>query len=501
MKIKMDLEEALKGYQKAADYNHSIDLYETVEKNENFYIGRQWEGLNAPDLEKPVLNFLKRVVAYFIAMLVSDDVTVMLNSGNEKEDEVLEKEVFKVLENTKLKAKHRDLLRNMAVHGDGCFYFYWNYPNAQSDGEIAVDVVENTRVLFANPYSAEVQTQPQIYITATEPVENVEKQMKKFGGKESEMPCEDDDFYSRYTNVKTTDGFVTTIMLLKKHPESGEVWAMKFCENAVIKNWWNTGYRLYPVAYASWEKVRGSYHGQGVITSLIPNQIFVNKLWAMAMEQVKATAFPKVIYNRSALPEGWKAGAGKAIGVYGNPNEAVASSFKAHDMSAQVMELVDRTIAYTREFMGASDAALGNVAPNNTSAIIAVQKASAAPLELQRLTFYQFVEDYIRIILDIIRVHYGEVKLQGQTNGNTAEYVDLSALNYSALELTVDVGASAYWSELMQVETMDNLFGKGIVTDAVTYLENIPESYIKNKKVLIKKLEEQKENMNAQFLQ
>ena len=61
-------------YQKALQFNESIDLVEKVKNNENFFLGRQWEGVNAPDLDKPVFNILKRVVNYFIAMLVSDDI-------------------------------------------------------------------------------------------------------------------------------------------------------------------------------------------------------------------------------------------------------------------------------------------------------------------------------------------------------------------------------------------------------------------------------------------
>ncbi|MBQ6902381.1 MAG: hypothetical protein IJN71_05180, partial [Oscillospiraceae bacterium] len=63
-------------YQKAISYNRGIDLYETVKKNENFFIGKQWEGLNAPDLAKPVINVLRRVVSYFISMIVADDIGV-----------------------------------------------------------------------------------------------------------------------------------------------------------------------------------------------------------------------------------------------------------------------------------------------------------------------------------------------------------------------------------------------------------------------------------------
>ena len=55
-------------------------------------------------------------------------------------------------------------------------------------------------------------------------------------------------------------------------------------------------------------------------------------------------------------------------------------------------------------------------------------------------------------------------------------------MNY---ELNVDMGDSAYWSEITQVNTLDNLFNKGILTDAVTYLENIPDKYVKGKQKVI----------------
>ena len=57
MVIKKTPDEIWEEYEKGKSYNNSIDLYDVVEKNENFFIGNQWEGLIAPDLDKPVLNF------------------------------------------------------------------------------------------------------------------------------------------------------------------------------------------------------------------------------------------------------------------------------------------------------------------------------------------------------------------------------------------------------------------------------------------------------------
>lgn len=508
MKIKTEPAEVWAEYEKAQNYNTAIDLYETVKKNENFYVGKQWEGINAPDLEKPTLNFLKRVVSYFLSMIISDDVAANLTSfgsdaGADVVCKILAGEIDRVIERTSAKSLHRDLLRDAAVDGDGSFYLHFD-PDLETGqdakGEICIECVDNTRLLFGNPYRWEVEEQPYLLIVQRKTLETAKEEAQK-AGIDPELIKSDND-QSLYGEDKEADSNLVTV-LIKMYKEKGTVHFLRCTRGVTLKKPTDTGYKLYPVAYMSWDKIKNSYHGQAAITGLIPNQIFVNKLWAMAMEHVKKSAFPKMFFDRTKIKE-WTNKVGQAIGVVGNPNEAVLSSQRGGEMSAQVLELVDRTISYTRDFMGASDAALGNVKPDNTSAIIATQKASAAPLELQRLAFYQFVEDYVRIILDMIRVNYGTrmVKaslplLDPMTGQETeAEQVipfDFKAVNYDALQLKVDVGQSTYWSELMQIQTMDNLFSKGIITDVVDYLEGIPDQYIRNKRKLIDTIKERQQ--------
>ncbi|MEA5002409.1 MAG: hypothetical protein VB081_02805 [Christensenella sp.] len=74
MKIKKKASEIWAEYQRGISYNMGIGLYKNVERNNNFFNDKQWEGVNAPDLDKPVFNFLKPVVSYYIAMLISDDI-------------------------------------------------------------------------------------------------------------------------------------------------------------------------------------------------------------------------------------------------------------------------------------------------------------------------------------------------------------------------------------------------------------------------------------------
>lgn len=489
-------------YQKGVNYNKGIDLYETVKKNENFFIGRQWEGVNAPDLAKPVINVLRRVVNYFISMIVADDIGVaftpfITTEERTKKADIWSREVEQIIELSDLKAKSRDVIRNAAVDGDGILYFYFD-ANAETGqktrGRIACEVVDNTNVLFGNPYSSEVQKQPYIIVAMRKSVDSVRSEAMKNGLKESEaMAILPDREYEMYDigSTKTDDDLVT--VLVRFWREGGTVHAMKTTRNIIIRKAWDTGYRRYPIAVMPWEKVKNSYHGVAAITGLIPNQISINQLFAMAIHSAKTTAFPKTIYDATKI-SAWTNKVGQAIGVVGNPNEAVASSFRGADMSNQVLMLIDKMIQYTLEFMGASDAALGNINPQNTSAIIATQKASAMPLELQKLAFNRFTEEYVRTIVDMMSVDYGLREVQGEENGEViTELFDFSADGAYELSLKVDIGSAAYWSELMQVQTMDNLFAKGVITDVITYLEGIPEQYLRNKGKLLAKLKSERE--------
>ena len=498
MKIKTDPGSVWAEYMKSVDYKTAIDLYENVKKNENFYIGNQWEGVNAPDLPKPTLNILKRVVSYFVAMIVSDDVTAEFipytpSAELERACGILKTQCEQVIEEAKLKQKHREAIRNAAVDGDAALYLWFDpemETGADAKGGIRAELVENTNVHFANPYSPDVQKQAYLILSMRRPVEEVKAEAKANGAGEDVISA---ITQSAETDLgETGDGEDLCTVLIKLWREQGKIYAQKSTEKAIVKQAWQTDYSLYPVAYFSWDRIRNSCHGASVITGLIPNQIAINKLFAMAVRSVEMNAFPKIIYDSTKIRR-WSNRVGEAIAVCGSPAETVVNGMRGSDMSAQVMDVIDRAVNMTRDFMGASDAALGNVRPDNTSAIIAVQQAAAVPLELQKLNFYQFIEDYVRIMADMICAHFGKRPVTYTDNDGVVhtEEFDFSELSEFAFRTKVEVGATSYWSELMQVQTMDNLYAKGILTDAVKYVESMPSHYFKNKQLLLDALKEQ----------
>ncbi len=494
-------------YQRGLDYNNAVSLYEQVHTNENFFHGRQWEGLNVTSLDPLIFNVIRRVINLFISMIVSDDIAVTAHPFHGDLDEtaqkVLDQALASVIERTGMKAKNRYMLRNACVDGDGCFYirFDADKESGQSvQGDISIDLIENTDIFFGNPAVDEVQRQPYIILSMRRPVAEVRQEAVRRGMTPDEAegiaPDHTDDPISE--RISMQDDAMMTVLLRMERVDGGIAF-IKATRHAVIMPETVVPYRHYPLAYMSWERNKDSYHGTSPVTEAIPNQIAINKLYSMYVQCIKHVAFPKIIYDMTRFPNGYTADVGKAIGMRGNPSEAIITAFQAPNISSEVMALIQQMIEDTMELMGASDTALGNVKPENTSAIVTVQKATIAPLELVKMEFYRFVEDAVRVCVDLMRVHYGSriVCVQNDDGVQQELRFDFGTLDEMALELSVDVGAGAYWAETVQTTTNDNLLEKGIITDPILYVENIPDSQIRGKQRLLRALRAQKEQQET----
>jgi hypothetical protein len=131
------------------------------------------------------------------------------------------------------------------------------------------------------------------------------------------------------------------------------------------------------------------------------------------------------------------------------------------------------------------------VDPKNTSAIIAVQKSTAIPLENPKANLYEWVEDIGRILFDMMGTYYGTrpvvVEVEGQ---NQQMMFDFSVFKDEWLKVRADVGESSYWSQIASLHTLDNLLLNDKI-EFVDYLERVPEEYIPQKQQLIDKIKDQ----------
>ena len=512
---KMTPEQVWNEFELACTFKAGLNLYENVKANENFYIGRQWEGVQSNGLPTPVFNFIKRIVHYLVSSTATDNLKMaaspLSSSGPvqmdqiERISQVINAQFATLFEQNKLAKQLREFMRNAAVDGDGCIYA-WFDPNAETGqaakGVIRTEVLENTRVAFGNPNQRDVQGQPYILVSRRELIAEVKEEAKQYRQDEAAIISDTDETCDRFDAM--TDGKVTTVMKFWKDRESGHVFAIKITNGAVVRPEWDTGMTLYPIIWMNWDYVQNCYHGQAAVTGLIPNQIFVNKMFAMTMISLMTTAYPKIVYDRTRISK-WDSGVGRAIPVNGGNVGDVARAIDPATISPQVGEFISLAISLTKEFMGATDAALGDTRPDNTSAIIALQKASSVPMELTKQNFFQCIEDLGRIWLDQMRAHYGvryvevrpseQAQQEAMANGillpdtPIPTEFDFSILETVPMSIQLDVGGSAYWSEIAQMQTLDNLLMNGQI-NVVDYLERVPNGYISNQQELIQTLRE-----------
>lgn len=515
-----------KRYDKGVMFNTQINLYDTVTENENFFIGKQWEGVEANGLPTPVFNFLKRVTLFQIATISSDNLSMQatpLNSTSrygladlEQVTDVINKQFAEIFERNKIVTKVREFMRNAAVDGDGATYSWFDpdmETGQEAKGGIVTEIIENTRIIFGNPNERNVQQQPYIIIPMRKQVEYVKNLAEKNGVKKDDIDSirADSEAYGNKMDALTDDR-VSMYIYLYRDFETGTIHSYKCTQNVELEEDKDTELKHYPITWMNWDYIQDSYHGQALISQLLPNQKFVNKAFAMAMISLMTTAYPKIVYDKTRILK-WDSRVGAAIGVNGGDMNSIAKIIDPAQISPQISQFIDLAVNYTQNFMGASDAALGDTRPDNTSAIIALQRASNAPLELVKLNMYESIEDLGRIYLDMMRVYYGtryvQVKFLSKQEMNNQPLgmsiqdtnfnkpFDFSILNEIPMSLKLDVGASSYWSEITTVQTLDNLLMQGKI-ELVDYLERIPEGYVSKKQELIDKLQGMQAQMAGQ---
>ena len=88
--------------------------------------------------------------------------------------------------------------------------------------------------------------------------------------------------------------------------------------------------------------------------------------------------------------------------------------------------------------------------------------------------------------MDMMAAYYGVRYVQPEGEGRAVPF-DFGVLKQTQLSLKLDVGGSAYWSEIAQINTLDNLLAQGKI-GIVDYLERIPSGYISQQQELIETL-------------
>lgn len=528
--MKKDFTWAWKQYENGKLWNNRLDppYYDGVTVNWEMFNGNQWinaAGLSA-EFPQPVFNIIKRSIQFFISAMTSSAITgryeAFLNKDDDYEDmdnltaKIATNAWRNYLEEIKADMVARDLLLDAAVSGDMAIHMYFD-PNCepygdkfQIKGKIKMETIDGNNIYLGNPNNRDIQNQPYVLIYGRDTVENIKEEIRihqKIKDINVEPDNDNEEQASEAGKIEIDSdeyGKVGYVLCYRKKREKGKttVWVSKSLREQVIYEV-DTGLTRYPVAFNNWEHQKNNYHGRSLVTDIIPNQIFVNRMFAMAMYHLQQTAFPKAVYDSERV-SGWSNQVGAAIPVELQPGESifnVAGYLQPSTMSPQIIQLIDMTIKYTKEMIGANDALLGEINPEQASgaAISVTAQQSGIPLEGPKSNLNELFEDMMYIYADMAGNYYGErpVIVDLPEIGKQLVNFDFGKLTNMQFNVKADVGATSYYSEIAQRATLDNLLASNMIEFA-DYLERVPEDFVPDKSGLIAKIKEKAQMMAQQ---
>ncbi len=537
-KIKVLPKEIKEEYQKGCEYKASIGdsgIYEQSKKNERFYVGDQWYGCKAGN-NRPLVrrNVIKRIGEHKMAVIASPSVSVnfsaegipntvdmeeesaavrqglvngqvpMGNTADEIEISAITSAMSDYFNTTAERIKFdmlkETVLKNAYISGTGILFIYWDdgietglYADAEKQvpikGDIACEVLDVENVNFGDPNLDDIQKQPYIIIARRRNVEDVRREARR-----NQQPTDDikpdnaDSTHSnagdRGENEPTEHQRVTVYTKLYKEWDKTDkayrVMAVRTTEKAYVRKPWSLKLRNYPLAKFGWEKRRSCIYGDSEITYLIPNQIAINRALTAAVWGVIQTGMPIMLVNGDTVTQQITNEPGQIIKVYGDYNDVAGAAryIEAPNSTTQFQNIETALFENTRSDSGVNDAAVGNMRPDNASAIIQLQEAALMPMQMYINRFYSFIEDVARIWVDFWIHYYGKRRLK-VSDKNGVQYIIFDAERYKNLLFTarIDIGAATVYSESLVISTLDALLGAKII-NPLQYLERLPKRIV-----------------------
>lgn len=483
-----------KRFERGRDYIYRKGLITKTTKNWNFYIGRQWEGVESGGEALPSYPFIEGIIKYKVSTVAQNNMVAKfsdmdgrqeLNDAYDKMDNLFSR----CWERANMERRIWDVLKESAVTGDGIFYF--------GTSDFAdVELIQNTNIFYADESEPDIQKQPYLILWHRRSISDVRAEAELNGVSEEEISLilpdhETQDIVGNKDELDVTtnkdEAKVTCIIHFEK--KGGVVHVCKSTRNCVYEpdhpvavtnpdGTQGKGLSLYPLVKFSWKNYPNDARGVSEVEQLIPNQIEINKTLARRSQIIKLTAFPRLAYDGNAIanPEDLE-NVGSPIEVTTGGVQSInqmISYLNPATSNNDAKNYADDLLDVTQELVGAGETARGNIELNRvaSSAILAVRDMAAQPLNEQVSKLKEFCEDIAWVCLDITMVYNPsglDVLVENEdplTGMKSSEMKTITKEEFDAMKpnIRIDTSNDNPWTKEAEQTWLDNALSQQYIT-------------------------------------
>ncbi|MCR5264278.1 MAG: hypothetical protein K6D94_10415 [Clostridiales bacterium] len=346
-------------YEEAAGRPEAVKRASDASRCRRFYRGDQWSEYRGAPLPRPVFNVLRRTVDYQVGALSGGGYSLESESGSRipGAGDMLP-----------------DIICDAALTGMGAAYLW------KEKGTVRFGAVDPLSVVCAEPDIADIDSQPSVFLVFRRPADELRAMALRAG-------------YPSAGIEPDGDGSCLATSVTRMRRDGGSVRFTEFTRGAVIRRG-SCGAKRYPLSLMRWPCGRAGFYGFSPASPLIGNQKCLNLGWAMMLKHMSDTAFSKILYDRSLIPE-WSNEVGEAIGVIGGGDVTrAAAAVGVGQMQDGMFGMLDKAAEQTKELSGATETALGEGSADNVSAILAMREASEVSLRPARRSLISALERF-----------------------------------------------------------------------------------------------------------
>lgn len=447
-------------YKRGMEYMDSKNLVARSDMCWNFFIGKQWEGIESGDEKLPFFNYIHPNILRKVTTIYSNRMAVNYSDmdGRTQVDGIELTPIYNKLsemfsakwEKANMDVNMRLTLKNASVVGDGFQYY------GTSDVE-DVQLIDSTSVYLGDESEPRIQRQPYIMIPQRVSVAKVKALARENGLSEEEIalitPDHDtDNLIGNREEVKASDSTESTKTTLVTHfekklepvtavveDENGNmvtvdtgrtepvVYICKFTKTVIVEEEHpirgtaseidmaqgkkGRALRLYPIVKLPWENYPNDARGVSQVEGLIPNQIEINKTLARRAMVTKLGAYPRPVYDESALinPEALQNVGTPLIVSSGGVNSIrnYVDYLEPAQTSHEPKQLTDDLLEITQELSGSGDTTMGNIDLQRVaaSAVVAVNEKAESMHDEVKANLEMAVEDLANLWVELWQVY------------------------------------------------------------------------------------------------